>query len=78
VLGRVKAGELSASPLDGLRITWTVAWPVNRSLNVAGRLMLETVRQTAQRLVENGTWTLAEFAPDSRAATRKRHGSRRT
>jgi LysR family nitrogen assimilation transcriptional regulator len=78
VLGRVKAGELSASPLEGLRITWTVAWPVSRSLSVAGRLMLETVRQTAERLVENGTWTLAEFAPDSRAATRKRHGSRRT
>jgi len=49
VLGRVNAGELSASPLERLRIIWTIAWPMNRSLSVAGRLMLETVRETVHR-----------------------------
>ena len=62
VLGPVKAGILSASPLEGLRITWTVAWPTNRSLSIAGHKMLETVHKTVQQLVHNGEWTLAEVA----------------
>jgi LysR family nitrogen assimilation transcriptional regulator len=72
VLARVTAGEVSASPLEGLRITWTIAWPMNRSLSVAGKLMLNAVMHTVHRLVENGAWSLAELGPGGRAAVRKR------
>jgi hypothetical protein len=39
-----------------------IAWPSNRSLSVAGRMMLDTVRRTVRHLVEKGEWELAEFA----------------
>jgi LysR family nitrogen assimilation transcriptional regulator len=71
VVARVQAGDVSASPIEGLRITWTVARPMNRSLNVAAGLMLRTVLETVNSLVENGTWSLATLAPDCRAAARK-------
>jgi LysR family nitrogen assimilation transcriptional regulator len=71
VVARVQAGDVSASPIEGLRITWTVARPGNRSLNVAAGLMLRTILETVHRLVENGTWSLAKLASDCRAAARK-------
>jgi LysR family nitrogen assimilation transcriptional regulator len=75
IMARVKTGELSASPLEGLHITWTIARPVNRSLSVATKLMLQTVFETVHGLVEDGTWALAEIAPDCRAAARKRQSA---
>ncbi|HEY0438708.1 MAG TPA: LysR family transcriptional regulator [Xanthobacteraceae bacterium] len=71
-LALVQAGHLTASPLADLRITWNIVRPLNRSLNVAARLMLDAVFRTVHRLVETGAWRLAELEPDCRNAVRKR------
>jgi LysR family nitrogen assimilation transcriptional regulator len=72
VLGLVKAGRLSASPLAALRITWTVARPASRNLSMAGRLLLEIIFRTTHDLVEQGAWPLAQIEKDCRAAMRHR------
>ena len=72
VLGLVKAGRVSASPLAGLRITWTVARPANRNLGIAGRLLLDIIFRTTFDLVEQGAWPLAQIEKDCRAAMRGR------
>jgi LysR family transcriptional regulator, nitrogen assimilation regulatory protein len=70
VFSLVKAGRLSASPLVGLRITWMVARPVNRSLSVAARLMHDIVFRVVHDLVETGSWPLATIEPGCSAAVR--------
>lgn len=72
VLGLVKAGQLSASPLAGLRITWTVARPANRNLSIAGQGLLDTIFRTTLALVEQGAWPLAQLEKDCRTAVRGR------
>ena len=67
-LSLAKASRLTASPLADLRITWTIARPLNRALSVAARLLLETVFQTVHRLVKTGAWSLAELEPECRTA----------
>jgi hypothetical protein len=61
VYSLIKAGRLSASPITGLQITWSIARPINRSLNVAARLFLDTIFQVVHELVEKGGWPLAEI-----------------
>jgi LysR family transcriptional regulator, nitrogen assimilation regulatory protein len=67
----VGEGSVSASPVEGLRITWTVARPTNRPLSVAGKLFLEVVFRTVQGMVEDGSWALAEIERDCSEAARK-------
>jgi LysR family transcriptional regulator, nitrogen assimilation regulatory protein len=67
----VEAGRLSASPLAGLRITWMVARPINRSLSVAARLLHEIVFRVVHDLVESGAWPLARIEPGCVAAIRR-------
>lgn len=70
VYSLIKTGRLSASPITGLQITWTIARPINRSLSVAARLLLGTIFQVAHELVEIGGWPLAKI--ESNGATRSR------
>lgn len=76
VFSLVKAGRLSASPLEGLRITWMVARPVNRSLSVAARLMHDIVFRVVHDLVETGAWPLATIEPGCSAAVRRQAQAR--
>ena len=71
VYSLVKAGRLSASPLEGLRITWTIARPMNRSLSIAAQLLFDIVFQVAHDLVETGAWPLAEIERERNGAMRK-------
>jgi LysR family nitrogen assimilation transcriptional regulator len=71
VYSLVKAGRLSASPLAGLRITWMVARPMNRSLSVAARLLHDIIIQVVDDLVTSGAWPLAEVTRDGSKAARK-------
>jgi LysR family transcriptional regulator, nitrogen assimilation regulatory protein len=70
VFSLVKAGQLSASPLVGLRITWMIARPVNRSLSVAARLLHDIVFRVVHDLIATGAWPLARIEPDCSAAIR--------
>jgi LysR family nitrogen assimilation transcriptional regulator len=76
VFSLVKAGCLSASPLEGLRITWMVARPVNRSLSVAARLMHDIVFRVVHDLVATGAWPLATIEPGCSAAVRRQSRAR--
>jgi LysR family nitrogen assimilation transcriptional regulator len=76
VFSLVKAGRLSASPLEGLRITWMVARPVNRSLSVAARLMHDIVFRVVHDLVATGAWPLATIEPGCSAAVRRQSRAR--
>lgn len=60
VYSLVKSGHLSASPLVGLRITWMIARPIDRSLSVAARLLQDIIYRVVQNIVETGGWPLAE------------------
>jgi LysR family nitrogen assimilation transcriptional regulator len=64
VLSLVRAGHLSASPIAGLRITWTIARPKNRKLGVAARLMMNVIFSVVRDLVESSAWPLAEVMPE--------------
>jgi LysR family nitrogen assimilation transcriptional regulator len=68
VLSLVRAGHLSASPLAGLRITWTIARPKNRRLSVAARLLFDVVFRVVLDQVETGAWPLAEISRACRDA----------
>jgi LysR family transcriptional regulator, nitrogen assimilation regulatory protein len=87
VYSLVKAGRLSASPIKGLRITWTIARPMNRSLSIAARLLLGIIHRVAHELVESGAWPLAEIernggmrsrAPTAATPSRKQDALRET
>jgi LysR family nitrogen assimilation transcriptional regulator len=47
---------VSASPIDGLAITWLVAKPKSRSLSVAAERFYELLRETGRDLVQSGCW----------------------
>ncbi len=64
VLSLVKAGQLSASPLGALQITWTIAYPSNRGVSVAAQLLLKIIQRTVDALIENGEWPLAQLERD--------------
>jgi LysR family nitrogen assimilation transcriptional regulator len=61
VLPLIQSGRLSGSPLSGLRITWTIARPTNRSLTMAGRKLADVILQVAEEKIASGTWALAEI-----------------
>jgi LysR family transcriptional regulator, nitrogen assimilation regulatory protein len=71
VLSLVKAGRFSASPLTGLRLTWTIARPANRNPSVAARLLLDIVFRTVRNMVETDAWPLAELERDCKHALRR-------
>ena len=58
----IQSRRLSGSPLSGLRITWTIARPANRSLTIAGRKLADVVVQVAREMIASGSWALAEIA----------------
>jgi LysR family transcriptional regulator, nitrogen assimilation regulatory protein len=64
VLSLVKAGKVSASPLAGARLTWTIARQQNRGLSVGAHLLTETVRMTIFEFLNGGKWPLARLHPD--------------
>jgi LysR family transcriptional regulator, nitrogen assimilation regulatory protein len=68
----IQSGRLSGSPLSGLRITWTIARPANRSLTMAGRKLADVVLQVAKEKITAGSWPLAELVckrgPDKQKA----------
>lgn len=70
-LRAVKDHGLKASPLPGMRITWTVARPLNRPPSVAARRLLETVFATVHDLVATGAWPLAELEADCSLAVKR-------
>jgi LysR family nitrogen assimilation transcriptional regulator len=61
VFSLIKSGQLSASPLAGFRITWTVARPMNRNLTLAARKLSDTVVQVTRKLIATGAWALADL-----------------
>jgi LysR family nitrogen assimilation transcriptional regulator len=61
VFSLIKAGQLSASPLAGFRITWTIARPMNRNLTMAARKLSDVVVQVAKKLIVTGAWALADL-----------------
>jgi LysR family transcriptional regulator, nitrogen assimilation regulatory protein len=63
VLSLVKIGKVSASPLAGTRLTWTIARQQNRGLSVGARLLTETVRMTIVEFLDRGKWPLARLHP---------------
>jgi LysR family nitrogen assimilation transcriptional regulator len=75
VLSLVQAGQLSASPIAGLRITWTIAQPKNRDLGVAARLMTDVIFDVVRNLVKSDAWPLAEIARNDRPSGQKRRAS---
>jgi LysR family nitrogen assimilation transcriptional regulator len=60
VLALVNSGALSASPVAGLRITWTIARPSNRSLSAAAQMLLGFIFDAVDELIASGVWPLAE------------------
>jgi LysR family nitrogen assimilation transcriptional regulator len=72
VLSLIRTGQLSASPIAGLDITWTIARPSNRSLSLPARLMVDVIFRVVHDLVETGAWPSAEIMRDCRDAMRKR------
>ena len=67
----IQSGRLSGSPLSGLRITWSIARPANRSLTMAGRKLVDVVLQVAKEKITSGSWALAEISGVSGADIRK-------
>ncbi len=72
VLSLVRSGQLSAGPIAGLNITWTIARPSNRSLSLPARLMIDVIFQVVHNLVESGAWPSAEIMKNCKDAARKR------
>jgi LysR family nitrogen assimilation transcriptional regulator len=52
----VKQGQLSASPLADLFITWLVARPKARSLGVAAERFYDTLCELGRKQVRDGVW----------------------
>jgi LysR family nitrogen assimilation transcriptional regulator len=63
VFSLVRSGRLSASPLSGFRITWTIARPMNRNLTMAARKLSEVIVQVAKKLIASRAWALADLVP---------------
>jgi len=74
VFSLVKSGQLSASPMTGFRITWTIARPMNRNLTLAARKLSDAVLQVARKLIASGEWALADLGAgrDASAGPRQR------
>jgi LysR family nitrogen assimilation transcriptional regulator len=64
VFSLIDAGDLSASPLAGLSVTWLIARPIDRSLSVAARLLQDIIYRVVNDLVETGAWPLAVSVVD--------------
>ncbi len=71
VLSLVKEGKVSASPVEGLHITWTVARPLSVGMNVTARLLLDVIFQVVEETVTRGAWPMAQLARSCAAETRK-------
>ena len=77
VFSLVKSGQLSASPLAGFRITWTIARPMNRNLTFAARKLSDVVVQVARKLIASGAWALADLGAGPSLAGRPRQRPRK-
>jgi LysR family nitrogen assimilation transcriptional regulator len=71
VLELVNAGKLSASPVEGLKITWTVARPLSVGMNVTARLLLDVIFEVVESTVKSGAWPLAQLAKSCALEARK-------
>ena len=71
VLGLVKEGKVSASPIEGLHITWTVARPLSVGMNVTARLLLDVIFQVVEETITSGAWPMAQLAKTCALETRK-------
>jgi LysR family nitrogen assimilation transcriptional regulator len=67
-LSLVNSGRLSASPLQGLDITWTIARSGNRVLSVSAELLLALIRDVVAELAGSASWPMArsELARNTR------------
>jgi len=54
----VKERALSASPIEGLFITWLVAKPMTRSLGVAAQRFHDAICEVGHQQVRAGVWHL--------------------
>lgn len=52
----VAAGRLSAAPIEGLRITWTLVHSKERSLGLAAEKLVETLLEVTARASKNRRW----------------------
>jgi LysR family nitrogen assimilation transcriptional regulator len=67
----VKAGKLSASPVEGMEITWTVARPLSVGMNVTARLLLDVIFEVVESTVKSGAWPTAQLAKNCALEVRK-------
>ena len=77
VYSLIKAGRLSASPITGLQITWTIARPINRSLSVAARLLLSTIFSGRSSVSRQRRLDLGQNRAPERQPTSPEHPLRR-
>jgi LysR family nitrogen assimilation transcriptional regulator len=71
VLRLVNEGKLSASPVEGLQITWTVARPLSVGMALSARLLLDVIFQVVEETVKSGAWPMAQLAKDCALEARK-------
>ena len=52
----VAAGRLTAVPIEGLTVTWTLVHSKERSLGLAAQRLLDTLLEVTLRAAESGCW----------------------
>ena len=50
------AGRLSAVPIEGLSVTWTLVHSKERTLGLAAQRLLDTLLEVTLRAAESGCW----------------------
>ena len=58
----LREGRLSAAPIDGLRVAWTVIYSRERGLSPAGTLIRELLREMVRDRIAAGHWASATLA----------------
>jgi DNA-binding transcriptional LysR family regulator len=57
--GTLRAGQLTAAPVAGLSVTWTLIAVRDRSQTLAGRKLRETISELVRARIADGTWSSA-------------------
>lgn len=55
----LKAGEISASPIEGLYVDWAFVRPVSGELTIPAKLFRQLLVDIIEKKVENGSWASA-------------------
>lgn len=61
VQAQLKRRKLSVAPIEGLRVTWTVAASPRRSLSRPATALMAQLLETTRGVADSGAWLSAEF-----------------